>query len=640
MGELHHTLVRQLRRLGLSTDQVPDLPRWVAFLGTVSASYQESDRDRELLAHSLDVSSQEMRELYDELRQRADRQLETERDRLQAVFDAAATALLVVDVDGTVTAANPEAVRLLGDHDLVVGRPLWELLALSARSDRARHRLLDAACLQDALANGGWAASDLMAVGPAGRPFPTDCTVVPFHADDRVAGAVVVLADNSEREAARARLAWQATHDALTSLPNRTLLLERLDRALREAPRAGGWPAVLFLDLDRFKNVNDSLGHAAGDHLLVLAADRIARVVRAGDTVARMGGDEFVVMCDELSTALEARQAAERIRQVLTQPFVLGGEEAFVSVSIGVALADATYRTADELLRDADIAMYRAKDRGRNRIEVFDSELRQLVRHQVSLERGLRHALDRGEMGVVYQPIVRVSDGLLVGFEALLRWDHPTEGPIPPEVFIPLAEETGMMGALGDWVLDVACRDAASWQVARGTELSVHVNLSGRQLASPQLISSVADTVTRHHLAPKALTLEIAESTLLEDPELAMERLGGLVSLGIALAIEDFGAGYSSLAYLRTFPLRTVKIDRAFVSSVPASPQDRRIVQAIIDLSHGLGYEVIAVGVEQDAELVVLQELGCDMAQGWLFGHPLPGAEALLVAAAATAQTF
>ncbi len=640
MSEFHRNLIRQLGRLGLSAEVVPDQASWNELLQLVSMSYDEHDRERDRLTRSQDISSREVRQHDEELQHRADRQLETERDRLQAVFDAATTGLLVINGEGSVTAANPEAVRLLGDRASMVGRPLWEVLSLAARTDRSRRRLLGADDLLRCLADGGWSGSDLTAVGPAGRPFPTDCTVVPFHSDDRVTGAVVVLTDTSDRETARARLAWQATHDALTELPNRALLLERLDRAIREAPRTGTWPAVLFLDLDRFKTVNDSLGHAAGDQLLVLAADRIARVVRAGDTVARMGGDEFVVMCEELSNPMEARQAADRIRNVLAEPFALDGEEAFVSVSIGVAVADATYTCADELLRDADIAMYRAKDRGRNRVEVFDTDLRQQVNHRTTLERGLRHAIERGEIGVVYQPIVRVDDGLLVGFEALLRWNHPTEGPIPPEVFVPLAEETGTMLALGDWVLDVACRDAASWQVARGTQLSVHVNLSGRQLASPQLIGSLAETVTRHRLTPQALTVEVAEGTLLEEPQLAIERLGELVSLGVSVAIEDFGTGYSSLAYLRTFPLRLVKIDRAFVASMPSSPQDRRIVQAIIDLSHGLGYEVVAKGVEHDSELVVLQELGCDMAQGWLFGHPLPPAEALLVAAAATAQNF
>ena len=567
-------------------------------------------------------------------------QIELERDRLKVAFDTAATAMLAVDLAGRVTTANPEAERLLGVVGSIVGQPLSAVLHLVMRSDVTGTSVIRAEWMTEALTGGGWAGVDLTASGPTGRTFPTDCTVVPFHAGGRAAGAVVVLTDNTEREAARARLSWQATHDALTGLPNRALLLERLDKALQDARRGGTWPALLFLDLDRFKNVNDSLGHRAGDKLLVLAADRIAHVLRAGDTVARMGGDEFVVMCDELSGPAEARSSAERVRKVLAQPFDLDGEEALVSSSIGVVMGDAAYTSADELLRDADIAMYRAKDRGRNRVEMFDADLRQHVNHRVSLERGLRHAVEHDEIAVVYQPIVRVSDGLLVGFEALMRWNHPTEGEIAPEIFLPLAEETGVIGALGEWVLDVACRDAVSWQDARGTELNVHVNISGRQLASPQLLAHISEVTQRHRLPPAALTLEVTESALLDEPELAMERLVALASIGVGLAIDDFGTGYSSLAYLRTFPLCVVKIDKAFVSGMPTSTQDRRIVHAIIDLSHGLGYDVIAEGVEHDGELVALQELGCDMAQGWLFGHPLSPAEALLVAAAATAQSF
>jgi EAL domain-containing protein (putative c-di-GMP-specific phosphodiesterase class I) len=311
-----------------------------------------------------------------------------------------------------------------------------------------------------------------------------------------------------------------------------------------------------------------------------------------------------------------------------------------MAVSLGVARADHGTESAEQVLRDADAAAVRARAAGRNRIVVHDSRRAGAMATAEQMERALRRALERDELSVVYQPIAQVRDGRLVGFEALLRWTHADGTAVPPNTFLPVAERSGLIVGIGEWVLDVACRDASSWQAARGTDLSVHVNVSAAQLESALLPQMVERVLHQHGLPPGVLTLEVTEEMLVDDPELARERLAHLHAVGVHLAIDDFGTGHTSLAEMRTYPLRMLKIDREFVKGMPHSSQDRRIVQAIIELAHGMGHTVVAEGVEHDEELVHLQEMGCDMAQGWLFGQSLSPAEALLVAAAATSRTL
>ena len=635
-GAVHPALTRQLRRLDLSPESPPSLAAWAEFLARVNSTYSENDGQRSLLQRSLAISSAEMRGLYEHLRSTTDRELRAERDRLKVVVNSVPAGLVVIDPYGVVTDVNEHSRHLLGSPVELVGRLLSDVVSCTMKGDPARTPVLTAATIEGAVRGHGWRANDLTVIGPLGRSFPADCTIVPFRNDDGVTGAVIVFADASEREAARARLHWLSTHDSLTQLPNRSLLIARLEESLVAARSTGEWPGVLFIDLDHFKRVNEVHGHDAGDAVLVMAADRIASSLRAGDTVARMSGDQFIVLCEGVDTLSHLRRAADRLNAALCQPFSVDGREVVLSVSMGVAAADASTTGADALLRQADAAASHAKEAGRNRI--VDSDQVDESEEDTRILTALRTAVADAEFSVVYQPIAQVADGRLVGFEALLRWNSATLGPVPPSLFIPIAERHGMMSAIGAWVLDVAARDAASWQSARGTDLAVHVNISECQLRDPSLAALVADLHQRHGLAAGTLTLEITEEMLVADPGGSTERMKALRAAGAGLAIDDFGTGHVSLADLRHFPLRTFKIDREFVSGMPTSDQDRRIVQAIIDLAHGLDHVVVAEGVENDAELALLQELGCDMAQGWLFGHPLSPAEALLVAASATSR--
>ena len=579
----------------------------------------------------------------DELRQTPQTRLAFERDRLQAVFDAVSTALLVVDEDGIVNSANPEAVRLLGPLSQLLDAPLLTLLIAGATVHTTRS-LVDDDWLSTVMMQRRWQVDNIR-LWPKGMPdFAADCVIVPFHGRGpagepegvRGKSAVVIINDNTSRDAAHSQLEWQATHDVLTGLANRALVTDRLQHALVLAQRSGSWPTVLFLDLDRFKSVNDQLGHSTGDRLLIDAARRIEHSLRSVDTVARLGGDEFVVLCEALERPDIAEQVAARILQALEEPFDFSGEEVYVSASIGICRADQHSENAEAVIRNADLAMYRAKENGRNRIETFDAAMRTETHRRVDMERALREALDNDELTVVYQPIFNTERGALVAFEALVRWDHPELGKVSPTEFIPLAEETGLISGVGERVLDIACRDAASWRDAAHFTIGLHVNVSGRQLGASNFVSYLARVLRHHHMEPESLTLELTESVLLDNPERAAVRLMALREIGVRVAIDDFGIGYSSLAYLRRFPLDVLKVDRQFVAGIANSPPGQHILQAIVDLAAGLDYVVIAEGVEQPEELVLLRQLGFQFAQGYLLAAPMPPAEALLLAAASS----
>jgi diguanylate cyclase (GGDEF)-like protein/PAS domain S-box-containing protein len=429
-----------------------------------------------------------------------------------------------------------------------------------------------------------------------------------------------------ERKAFEERLAHQSMHDPLTGLPNRVLFLDRLGIALARGRRTQTQVAVLFLDLDRFKNVNDSVGHDAGDELLVSVARRLEAVLRPGDTVARFGGDEFTVLCEDLSreTARDrAGEIAQRLLDAMGHPFVVRDAETYVSASVGIALADGGDETADELLRDADAAMYAAKEAGRGRVAVFDDAIRERALARHATENALHRAIERGELRLFFQPIVRLDDARCVGVEALVRWQHPERGLVAPSEFVPLAEETGLVVPLGTWVVEQAAAQAARWQLEHDG-FSVSVNLSARQLAQPDLPAQVADVIRRNGVDPKNLCFEITESALMDDADAVMRVIEHLRALGVRFAIDDFGTGYSSLGYLKRFAVDTVKIDRAFIDGLSDDPGDRAIVSAVVGLAHELGLRVVAEGVETEAQLVELVALGCDEAQGYFFAPPQP----------------
>ncbi|HET9170882.1 MAG TPA: EAL domain-containing protein [Actinospica sp.] len=448
--------------------------------------------------------------------------------------------------------------------------------------------------------------------------------------DGAVRSVLAVSRDLTERRRMEEALAERAVRDPLTGLANRTLLVSRIEEAIALAGSRPGRPAVLFLDLDRFKLVNDSLGHAAGDELLVAVGERLREAVRRGDLVARFGGDEFVILCEDVEGREEAAALADRICRSLVRPFECEGTPLHVRTSIGIALA-AEDATADALLREADAAMYQVKASGGESggYGFFEPAVHERAMRRIDLEHRLRQAVEGGEFSLVYQPVVDLADGRTVGAEALIRWVHPERGPLPPSEFIEIAEETHLIQPIGRWVLDEACRQLAAWNAVRPAdqgELTMAVNLSNRQLSHHRgLVAEITEAVERHGVAPRQICLEVTETAVHEASGAARSALSALSAAGFQIALDDYGTGYSSLAHLRDIPVDALKIDRVFVDGLGEHRGDDAIVVAVITLAHALGLRAIAEGVECPEQRERLRELGCDLFQGYLYSPPVPG---------------
>ncbi len=432
--------------------------------------------------------------------------------------------------------------------------------------------------------------------------------------------------DFTDRKLLELRLQHEAFHDPLTGLPNRTLCLDRITQALERSKRRENYHyAVIFLDLDRFKLINDSLGHSIGDQLLQSVAQRLQENVRSLDTVARLGGDEFIVLLEEIVSVREAIRIVKRLRNAVRRPFDISGHDVHVTASIGIVLSPAIYDKPEDLLRNANIAMHRAKELGRNRFKVFHSRMLEEAIRLMRMENDLRLALVRQEFFLLYQPILSLESGNVTGLEALVRWRHPVKGVMEPDQFLPIAEDTGLVIPLGLWVLREACSKMAQWrkEVEDVSGLTMNVNLSLKQLRHPELLEKIGEILCDTGLPPHTLKLEVPETVLMDNPEIGIIMLSRLKTLGVQLSIDDFGSGYSSLSYLQRFPIDTLKVDRTFIKRMGNAASNKEVVRAVIALAHSLNLDVVAEGVEVEEQRVMLSDLQCEGGQGYLFSRPV-----------------
>jgi len=549
------------------------------------------------------------------------------------VFEATGEAIMITDPMGVIKRVNRAFTSITGYamEEVTGQRPS---ILRSGRQDETLYKAL----WQALEAQGHW-EGELWNRRKDGQIFPVWETISSVrNAEGKIIEFVAIFADITQKKRSEEEIAYRANYDVLTGLPNRNLLAERLSQAIKQARRENTRIAVMFVDLDHFKQVNDTLGHAIGDLLLQTVADRLRQCVRETDTIARQGGDEFVLLLAGVEDSAAAGRVANKIIEQLCASFIIEKNEIHIGASIGITLYPDDGRNMETLFRNADLAMYRAKDAGRNNAQFFETSMTIAALERRTLEADLRGALNRGEFFLVYQPLIELATGRIIGAEALLRWQHPERGLVPPDRFVPVAEETGLIREIGSWVFAEACRQVAVWKSA-GHHLSFAINVSVRQLPEALSVAHILATLQEHGLSPQQVVLEITEGVLLADSPSIREWFDAASDSGLSVAIDDFGTGYSSLAYLKRFPVHHIKIDKAFVRDMTTDPADRALINAILAMAHSLGLAVVAEGVETQAQANLLVAGACEYAQGYLFGRPSTAADFERMLAAQSATT-
>ena len=574
----------------------------------ISVKYIHTPEQDYLIASARDISERLRSE--ERLRQAA------------SVYQSSRDGIMITDPNGIITAVNPAVTEITGysEQELLGQTPR---LLHSGHHERMFYQQMWAAVEE----YGDW-SGEIWDRRKDGTIFPEWLTITAVHDDKgQLVNYTGVFSDLSQLRRSEEKLEYLTYHDPLTRLPNRALLNARLDHSIEQAQRHESHLALLLLDLDRFKDINDSLGLNAGDQLLQEVSRRVAGCVREEDTVARLGGDELVVLLEDITLASQAAEVAHKIQKAMREPHQMQGHEIFLTASIGISIYPQNGATAELLMRNADAAVYRAKQEGRDRFLFYSDEHSREALQRLSLEASLRRALERGEFELHYQPQVYLASGRLAGVEALIRWHHPERGMVPPVEFITLAENLGLIGDIGNWVLDVACQQMAVWRRNGVPVPRVAVNMSAQQLSDEGLVETVTAALRRHGLPTHALELELTETAIMRDPETATAILHALVERGIELAVDDFGTGYSSMAYLQQLHLHRLKIDRAFVQGLPGDKNNTAICRAVIAMASSLGLETIAEGIEEEPQSQFLSGAACHIGQGWLFGRPMPAAE-------------
>ena len=526
--------------------------------------------------------------------------------------------IILVGKDKRIIRSNRSFSKLLG-------YPMDEIMntRFSGFSEDEKNRELHEGMIESAL-QGQTLSIEIPCRHRQGYHVPVSALAYPVKIKTDVQGVFIFYENISQRKLFEEKLKHQAYHDALTGIPNRLLFSERLDYAIRRKAKDTDYQfSVLLIDLDRFKQVNDSLGHQAGDELLQRVTEKIRECLRARDTLARLGGDEFAVLLPEIASKPQITTIANRIKDAAESTFLIQDQEVHISASIGIVMDSNGYDDANHLLRDADLAMYTAKDCGKAQFQFFTPKMHEALLETLSIEKGLRAAIENNDLALFFQPIVQVSSQKTKGFEALVRWQHPEKGLIPPDRFITVAEETGLILPMGEWIIETACEKLSLWKKQFNRHLTMHINISIRQFLSRDFFQHLIRTVETHKLAPSDIRLEFTESLLMEHTRSAVEKLHQLKDTGFVLSIDDFGTGYSSLSYLQQFPIDQIKIDRSFISSMEPGNDSHEIVRSILSLSRSLKLSTVAEGVENRAQLEMLSELSCDSAQGYYFSKPM-----------------